>query len=34
MVSLTLRVMSRPDITALPLIYQNLGLECVPPSPL
>lgn len=31
MVSLTLRVMSRPDINSLPLIYQNLGLECVSP---
>lgn len=27
MVSLTLRVMSRPDLNALPEIYQNLGLE-------
>lgn len=27
MVSLTLRVMSRPDINHLPQIYQNLGLE-------
>jgi hypothetical protein len=27
MVSLTLRVMSRPDINHLPTIYQNLGLE-------
>lgn len=34
MVSLTLRVMSRPDIKALPLIYQNLGLECVVESPI
>lgn len=29
MVSLTLRVMSRPDIAVLPKIYQNLGLEWV-----
>jgi hypothetical protein len=27
MVSLTLRVMSRPDMNVLPKIYQNLGLE-------
>lgn len=27
MVSLTLRVMSRPDIEHLPKIYQSLGLE-------
>ncbi|TXT03814.1 hypothetical protein VHUM_04335 [Vanrija humicola] len=27
MVSLTLRVMSRPDLNALPEIYQNLGLD-------
>ena len=27
MVSLTLRVMSRPDMNQLPKIYQNLGLE-------
>ena len=27
MVSLTLRVMSRPDMNRLPKIYQNLGLE-------
>ena len=27
MVSLTLRVMSRPDVNHLPKIYQNLGLE-------
>jgi hypothetical protein len=29
MVSLTLRVMSRPDFNHLPKIYQNLGLEWV-----
>jgi hypothetical protein len=29
MVSLTLRVMSRPDMNNLSKIYQNLGLECV-----
>jgi hypothetical protein len=29
MVSLTLRVMSRPDMEHLPKIYQNLGQECV-----
>lgn len=27
MVSLTLRVMSRPDVSVLPKIYQNLGLD-------
>jgi prohibitin 1 len=27
MVSLTLRVMSRPDMTHLPKIYQSLGQE-------
>jgi prohibitin 1 len=27
MVSLTLRVMSRPDVAVLPKIYQNLGLD-------
>lgn len=26
-VSLTLRVLSRPDVAALPLIYSNLGLD-------
>ncbi len=25
--SLTLRVLSRPDVAALPLIYSNLGLD-------
>lgn len=29
MVSITLRVMSRPDVNHLPEIYQNLGQECV-----
>jgi prohibitin 1 len=27
MVSLTLRVMSRPDTSKLPVVYQNLGLD-------